>query len=154
MDYGKIQAEAIKNRLSNNRVYEYKKDGRVYLSINGTAIFIIPEESYFLDLRESPFPKMMQIFSDFNKTHLTQTELSSERYCSGGKTAVAFKAKDYVVWFDEKILKKFGALNRIKIVSSGEFSPAGVYSVNDDLIGMISPCRILNFNYGKVNPNQ
>ena len=148
MDYAKIQAEAIKSKLNNNRVYEYKQDGRIYLSINGTAIFIIPEESYFLNLRESPFPKMMQIFSNFNKAHHTQTELSGERYCVDSKTLVAFKSEDHIVWFDEKILKKFDALNRIKIVSSGQLSPAGVYGVNGNLIGIVSPCRILNRKTG------
>ncbi len=143
MDYGKIQAEAIKKKLNNNSVY---------LAVDGAAIFIIPEDSYFLDLRESPCPKIMQIFSDFIKAHHTKVKLSCERYCADGKTLVAFKSEDHVVWFDEKILKKFDALNRIEIVSSGELSPAGVYSVNGSIMGIISPRRI--HNYGKNSKNE
>lgn len=152
MDYVKIQAEAIKRKSNNSRVYEYKKDGCIYLSVNGAAIFIIPEEAYFLDLRETPFPKMMQIFSEFNIAHHTPVELSNDRYCSDGKMLVAFKAEEHTVWFDEKILKKFGALSQLKIVSAGELSPAGVYDIKGNIIGIISPCRILN--YGKSNQNK
>ena len=50
MDVVKIQAEAIKSLIEYNRAMYFIKGSTAYLSIDGTEVFVIPADMFWLNL--------------------------------------------------------------------------------------------------------
>ena len=57
-------------------------------------------------------------------------------------TAIKYKTDEYDVWFAERRLKRYGKLEKLKIMATGELRPAGIYDEGNNLLGILSPMRI------------
>lgn len=144
MDVVKIQAEAIKSLIEYNRGMYFIEGNTAYLSIDGAEVFVIPADMFWLNLKREPvksIPKLLENFEKSKRLGAKRTDVM--KYCDKKNgTAIKYKTDEYNVWFSEKRLKRYGKLEKLKIMATGELSPAGIYDEGNNLLGILSPMRI------------
>ena len=144
MDVVKIQAEAIKSLIEYNRAMYFIKGSTAYLSIDGAEVFVIPADMFWLNLKREPVKAIPKLFENFEKSKRLEAKRTDIMKYTDKKngTAIKYKTDEYDVWFAERRLKRYGKLEKLKIMATGELRPAGIYDEGNNLLGILSPMRI------------
>lgn len=147
MDVAKIQAEALKELVMyQNRVAWFEKEGFIYLIMtDGAALYAIPKEKFFLNLKKEQSSSVNTVLQYFNSNpEKYEMALTDElKNIENPKcTAVKFEGKNFNIWFNEKRLKKFGKLTDLKVIATKRLAPAGICSKENKFLGLLSPLNI------------
>lgn len=147
MDVVKIQAEALKELLMyNNRVRWFEKDEVMYLIMtDGVALYAIPKEKFFLNLKKDQCTSVNTVLQYFNSNPEKYEMALTDELKNIEKpkcTAIKFEGKNFNIWFNEKRLKKFGKLTDLKVVATKQLAPVGVYTKAGEFLGLLTPLNV------------
>ena len=84
---------------------------------------------FYLNLKREPVKSILKVFKEFENSKRLEAKRTDVMKNTGKEngTAIKYETADYSVWFSERGLKRFGKIEKLKIMATGSFSPAGVY---------------------------
>lgn len=151
LDFGKIQADAVKN-IYKSKITGKAADYKIYgvsviagneyvaLMYKGISIYLIPERHYLLTLRLAGAGSVIENVFKSVETADQLTDTMVIKILSDGRRVKEFKTKnDKSIFVDEKLIKPFGQGIRYYV---GENSDIVYIKEVDEWLGLAFATRV------------
>ena len=136
----KVQQDVLALAQTPHRVrFGRLNDGRMGVTIDGFAVYIIYSDNVFLDTRKFQTIDLQKIFDDIsNAKYIVPTGV---HICKSKDTFIELKNDDTTAYFNEKLFKYFDS--KKKLTYSYHKTKLFVFE-NGELVGLVLESRVKN----------
>lgn len=141
MNYVKLQKKILDNWLKNSREFRSKEtDDSYIITDNGYQLFIIPKDSFYLDMKKLMNDKPEINLDQMLKIDGEEGHLTNEMKVIGKGIVVKIESENNHLWLDKKLLDRYEIKHGLHFTIPKK-GPSLVWE-DDRLCGVILPVNV------------